>query len=574
MNFLNKALLFIALGLAANTEKTFGQALFSDQSSFTPMLASSPKHEVRAVWLTTIGGLDWPHSYAQSARSIEKQKQELRNTLDRLQRAGINTVLLQTRIRATTIYPSAYEPWDGCLSGVPGHSPGYDALAFAVEECHRRGMELQAWVVAIPVGKWDGAGCRRLRSRYPSLIKKIGADGYMNPERPETAQYIAKICAEIVGGYDVDGIHLDYIRYPEDWTIKVSRPQGRAYITQIVRAVANRVHAMKPWVKMSCSPVGKFDDLTRYWSHGWNAYTRVCQDAQGWLREGLMDELFPMMYFRDEQFYPFAINWAEESSGRIIVPGLGIYFMSPRERNWPLSDITREMQVLRRHGMGHAYFRSRFFTDNTKGIYDFARAFDAHPALVPPMTWATKSTPKAPSDLVLSHDKGRNVSTLAWTPADRDTTMTRYNIYSSCSWPVDINDGANLIATCVRRWSTVVPLDPSRYYAVTAVNRYGIESDALQQQGVAVPSAPYAKYLAPTLLACDGHWLTIPVRPNNIDADYITIENIYGRLVCTRPWRGTRTNVSTLPGGVYVVRSLGKKGVTHRLGHFVLKVKK
>ena len=121
MKFLNKALLFIALGLAASAEKTFGQALFSDQSSFTPMLASSPKHEVRAVWLTTIGGLDWPHSYAQSARSIEKQKQELRNTLDRLQRAGINTVLLQTRIRATTIYPSAYEPWDGCLSGVPGH---------------------------------------------------------------------------------------------------------------------------------------------------------------------------------------------------------------------------------------------------------------------------------------------------------------------------------------------------------------------------------------------------------------------------------------------------------------------
>ena len=68
-----------------------------------------PKHEVRAVWLTTIGGLDWPHSYAQSARSIEKQKQEMRHILDRLQQAGINTVLLQTRIRATTIYPSQLE---------------------------------------------------------------------------------------------------------------------------------------------------------------------------------------------------------------------------------------------------------------------------------------------------------------------------------------------------------------------------------------------------------------------------------------------------------------------------------
>ena len=76
-----------------------------------------PKHEVRAVWLTTIGGLDWPRTYAQSAASIERQKAELCQTLDRLRQANINTVLLQTRVRATTIYPSALEPWDGCLSG-------------------------------------------------------------------------------------------------------------------------------------------------------------------------------------------------------------------------------------------------------------------------------------------------------------------------------------------------------------------------------------------------------------------------------------------------------------------------
>ena len=77
----------------------------------------APKHEVRAVWLTTIGGIDWPHSYAQSSLSAEKQKQELRSILDRLQKAHINTVLLQTRIRGTMIYPSDYEPWDGCQIG-------------------------------------------------------------------------------------------------------------------------------------------------------------------------------------------------------------------------------------------------------------------------------------------------------------------------------------------------------------------------------------------------------------------------------------------------------------------------
>lgn len=98
-----------------------------------------PKREVRAVWMTTIGGLDWPKTYAHTPRTIVKQKQELTALLDQLKKANINTILLQTRIRGTVIYPSAYEPWDGCVSGNPGMSPGYDPLAFAIEECHKGG---------------------------------------------------------------------------------------------------------------------------------------------------------------------------------------------------------------------------------------------------------------------------------------------------------------------------------------------------------------------------------------------------------------------------------------------------
>ncbi len=78
--------------------------------STTLLSFAQPKREVRAVWLTTIGGLDWPHSYSQHSQSMEKQKQELTNILDKLQKAGINTVLLQTRVRGTMIYPSEYEP--------------------------------------------------------------------------------------------------------------------------------------------------------------------------------------------------------------------------------------------------------------------------------------------------------------------------------------------------------------------------------------------------------------------------------------------------------------------------------
>ena len=205
----------------------------------------SPKHEVRAVWLTTIGGIDWPHSY-----NAEAQKNELINILDQLKRAGINTILIQTRVRGTTIYPSDIEPWDGCITGTPGKKASYDPLQLCIDECHKRGMECHAWVVTIPVGKWNKLGCKQLRQKYPKLIKRIGEDGYMDPEQSQTGDYIASICKEIVTRYDVDGIHLDYIRYPETWKIKVTRSKGREYITDIVRKIYRVVKSQKPWVKL------------------------------------------------------------------------------------------------------------------------------------------------------------------------------------------------------------------------------------------------------------------------------------------------------------------------------------
>ena len=166
--------------LWAQTPRYGADALTKDTGT-TAMWTASPKHEVRATWLTTIGGIDWPHSY-----QAEAQKRELNRTLDQLQAAGINTVIIQTRVRATTIYPSDIEPWDGCITGTPGKKASYDPLQLCIDECHKRGMECHAWVVTIPVGKWNKLGCKQLRQKYPKLIKKIGEDGYMDPEQKET----------------------------------------------------------------------------------------------------------------------------------------------------------------------------------------------------------------------------------------------------------------------------------------------------------------------------------------------------------------------------------------------------
>lgn len=535
------------------------------------LCAFAQKREVRAVWVATIGGIDWPRSYAQSPASAEKQKKDLVDMLDKLQAAGINTVLFQTRVRATTVYPSRHEPWDGCITGTPGKAPCYDPLRFAIEECHKRGMELHAWLVTIPVGKWNGLGCKTLRKRYPSLVKRIGTEGYMNPENPRTASYLAAMSQEIVRQYDVDGIHLDYIRYPEQWRVRGSADRARGYITAIVRAIHQAVKSEKPWVKMSCSPIGKFADLSRYKSGGWNAYARVFQDARAWLKEGLMDELYPMMYFRGDQFYPFAIDWQEQSQGRVVAPGLGIYFLYPSEGKWRIEDITREMYHLRYLGQGYAFFRAKFFIDNTQGIYDFtSKVFNSGLSLVPAMTWQDSIPPASPKDLSVTRVSDATV--VSWQPADAasaDSTSplyTYYNVYASRQYPVDIEDAAHLIA--IRRQGNSLRLNHAPegfFYAVTAMDRYGNESEPLQM--AASPSFT----MPGDFLECDGKQLSLPPRDKALDADMLFVETLQGRAVAKFPYRGEKADVTNLPNGVYQLRAVDDKGVTHRLGFFAVR---
>ncbi len=518
----------------------------------------SPKYEMRAVWLTTIGGIDWPKSYDTAV-----QQEELRTILDQLKRAGINTIFLQTRVRATTIYPSAREPWDWCLTGTPGLAPDYDPLRFAIEECHQRGMQLHAWVVTIPIGKWNKNGCVQLRKRHPQLVTKIKDEGYMNPERAETADYLATMCREIVQNYDVDGIHLDYLRYPETWKLKVSREEGRRNITRIARTIYQQVKVLKPWVMVSCSPIGKHDNLTRYPSNGWNARTRVCQDAQQWLKDGIMDALVPMMYFRDNNFFPFAIDWQEHSYGRLVVPGLGIYFLDPKEGNWTLDVVERQLHVLRQLGMGHCFFRSKFFTDNVRGVYTLGCEMNATPALIPPMTWLSDRQPDAPSLFQAAE------GILTW----QQEPDVVYQVYASEDYPVDITKATNLVATRLRQGELLIDTLRRLNYAVTAQDRFGLESEAAQLPEPLIDRRLPVFHDAPKRIIIADQSVVLPPKPSTLDADFLLVQTLQGQTVAVVPFKGQTMSTHRLPEGVYQWRSLGKDGRHHRLGFFSVKRK-
>lgn len=467
---------------------------------FSANIKASSKYEIRAAWITTIGGLDWPTVKATSAYGIKRQKEELCKQLDMLKDANFNTVLFQTRLRGDVIYPSIYETFAESLAGKTGRNPGYDPLKFAIEECHKRGMEIHAWMVCIPAGNDRQVkllGNQSVVKKKPAMCIHFKNAWYLDPGNPETAKYLAAIAKEITMNYDIDGIHLDYIRYPENGE---NFPDGKTFrkygkgetisqwrrdnITSIVREIYNDVKRIKPWVKVSSSPVGKYNDTRRYSSKGWNAFNAVYQDAKLWLETGIHDAVFPMMYFRNNQFYPFALDWEENKHGRFVVPGLGIYFLKQKAHEWDINEIIRQIYFTRRNGLdGQAFFRNEFLMKNTCGLTDSLKCrFYTYPAAVPPMVWQDSIAPAKPVNGVISF---RNDSVMInWDKADSPKTEeASYRIYASDFYPVDINDGKNII--CLKHGSNSFSYSLKagkikRFWAITATDRYGNESSPLE----------------------------------------------------------------------------------------------
>lgn len=468
---------------------------FADAHTWTAGDDLQPKYETRAVWLTTLNGLDWPRHRGYGKASEEIQKAELCRILDQYQRLNINTVILQTRVRGAVIYPSRFEPWYDAFTGTSGKAPTYDPLQFCIEECHRRGLELHAWVVCIPLGKvaeQKKYGREGILRRRPELCKTVGKDAFMVPGIPATADYIAAICREIAEKYDVDGISLDYIRYPEkefkfsDNNLYRGPSYGladwkRENITRIVRRIHDEVKAVKPWIKLSSSPIGKYANVSRYSAGGWNCYTAVFQDPRLWLREGWQDMLFPMMYFQGNNFYPFLYDWQENSYGHPIVPGLGIYFLDPREGRWQLPQVRAEMHAVRKSEIGGiAFYRSDFLTRNVKGLADCCRTeFFSRPALTIPMKWMPGYNTPVSVPSAFSHQPGL----LSW-----QGDAYCYNVYGSNEYPVDCSRAENLVAARVltNRLELTGRAAGFRFYAVTAQNRYGLESKPVQQPAPAL----------------------------------------------------------------------------------------
>lgn len=452
--------------------------------------AQSPATEIRAMWLTTNWRLDWPGDKV----SVQDQKKELQRILDELKELNFNTIFFQTRAQGKVFYRSRIEP----LSPYFNHDFGFDPLLFAIEECHKRGMECHAWIITFPD---ESIPSRRRQSKQkqiakaavkPSHYKQVNGTWYLDPGRPESREHLLSIVKEIVTKYDVDGVHFDYIRYPsntrkfpdQDTFKKYGKGMDlydwrRENINRLVFDIYDSVKEIKKWVQVSSSPLGRYQILHHVNPNdGWTARETVFQDVGYWMKSGKHDLAFPMMYYREKNFYPFLDDWVENNNGRIVVPGLGIYQMMPKEGDWPVQDIVPQMQYTRTKEIeGQAYFRAGNILDNLKGIKDTIRAFYPYPAKLPALKWLDNVAPNSPIDLqVYKGDNG--LLHIKWESPDPSEKMA-YNVYFSTKENTDTSKSEGILATGLRNNHYAFEISEGEfgfYYSVTASDRYHNES--------------------------------------------------------------------------------------------------
>lgn len=444
-------------------------------------LNAQDKRGIRAVWLTTAYGLDWPHS------GISSSKAELECLLDDLKKLNINTVMFQCRIRGDVVYNSAIEPRNGVFDCF-----NYDPLAFAIEECHKRGMECHAWMVCIPVGS-DLAvkkhGKNSIVNKQKKLVVHNKGNWFLDPSKSGTAEYLADLASEIVRKYDIDGIHLDYIRYPDDYknfpskywaSRKDAASERRDNISKIVCRISEKVRSIDNDIKISCAVIGKYRSTLRFSSKGWDAYDCLGQDVETWIKNGYVDVVYPMTYFKDNDFYPFVADWCERFGSDKVVPVLGAYRVDPREGDWHAMELVKQLKFCKGIGNNNVgFYRAEHLVRDMKGISSCLAVNDS--PFIPLVPVCKEYEKKIEIPVIESFSR---LGDFSWSVSlQKNNNVRKYILYASEKYPVDIRNPYNIvddnIIGCNYKYVDVYNSEKFTFFAITAVDAYGNESEPL-----------------------------------------------------------------------------------------------
>ena len=545
-------------------------------------MSSGVKREVRSVWMATVWALDWPSSTS----STTAQKNEMVKYLDVLQKNNFNAVYFQVRTMSDAFYKSSYEPWSSYLTGTRGKDPGWDPLAFVVEECHKRGMECHAWVnpYRFSTGSnWSTAQDQALKSAG-MLLAYTKSDGktttILNPGLESVRKRIVDVCKEIISNYDVDGLVFDDYFYPEG--IPVTSSAGdydlwqksgasmtfgdwrRNNVNQMVADVYKMVQQQKPYVRFGISPAGAACTSAAVAAkHGIDR----CPVASDWQYDGIfsdagtIDYISPQLYWKTNHktnpFGPMTKWWSYVAKhfGRHHYASHSISFLNSSNTTGDWEEIGKQVQFSRDYteneAPGAVFYSAAYVTGKKQsgfGEWLQVNKFQ-NKALTPAIDWKKSDLEKVQVSAL-----SKRATVLSWAGVDN----VRYSVYavpeSVNVETLDSNIPAEYLLGVSYKTTYTMPDDKkSGYnYAVCVLDRYGNEYEPVYygQSGVECiggNSGLTADY-------ADGELRLSAV------ADEVFVYNEAGALVANS--RNCNRLALSVQAGMYIVRMIGNGGVS------------
>ena len=542
-------------------------------------MSSGVKREVRSVWMATVWALDWPSSTS----STTAQKNEMVKYLDVLQKNNFNAVYFQVRTMSDAFYKSSYEPWSSYLTGTRGKDPGWDPLAFVVEECHKRGMECHAWVnpYRFSTGSnWSTAQDQALKSAG-MLLAYTKSDGktttILNPGLESVRKRIVDVCKEIISNYDVDGLVFDDYFYPEG--IPVTSSAGdydlwqksgasmtfgdwrRNNVNQMVADVYKMVQHQKPYVRFGISPAGAACTSAAVAAkHGidrcpvasdWQ-YDGIFSDPVAWLEAGTIDYISPQLYWKTNHktnpFGPMTKWWSYVAKhfGRHHYASHSISFLNSSNTTSDWEEIGKQVQFSRDYteneAPGAVFYSAAYVTGKKQsgfGEWLQVNKFQ-NKALTPAIDWKKSDLEKVQVSAL-----SKRATVLSWAGVDN----VRYSVYavpeSVNVETLDSNIPAEYLLGVSYKTTYTMPDDKkSGYnYAVCVLDRYGNEYEPVYYGQSGVESIG---------------------ENSGLTADYadgeLRLYNEAGALVANS--RNCNRLALSVQAGMYIVRMIGNGGVS------------
>jgi len=467
--------------------------------------------ELRGMWLTTVNNIDFP---SRPGLSEAKVKAEYLGWLDVATAQNHNAIFVHVRPSGDAFWPSAYAPWSEFLTGKrDGKSPGWDPMAFMVDEAHKRNLAFHAWFNPYrgtqPAPFGPGADFAKLAPNHPLLKHRDWAIAYpkgktarlyFDPGIPAARAYVEDSMLEAVTNYDIDGVHFDDFFYPypqagqdfpddASFAERADKAQSRANwrranVDTLVREMSERIKAAKPWVQFGISPFGIWrnarTDRTGSDSKGLESYDAIYADTRKWVRQQWLDYIVPQLYWAigfDKADYAKLLPWwsklVQGTRVRLYI-GQGDYRVGEKGAWSDPGLLDRQLTLNDKYAVsGSVHFSAKQIkADRLGAVTRYRDHHYAAPALPPEMKQLPAAPPEQPR-IVAERPDG----SLDWRPGPGTAPV---------SWALFRVDGAaaKLVATGRVGTNATVPAGTGKAttYCLAGVDRSG---------NVGPPSQPY-----------------------------------------------------------------------------------